>query len=135
MSGGQQQRVYIAQVLAREADLLILDEPTAGLDAGSAERYLQVVQEELQRGASVATATHDIGEAMTFDKAILLAGRVVAYGLPRDVLNADRLEAFGIALRGIPHNVIRTSCPPRTRTATEGAVRPARQCRLASAAS
>jgi ABC-type Mn2+/Zn2+ transport system ATPase subunit len=105
MSGGQQQRVYIAQVLAREADLLILDEPTAGLDAGSAERYLQVVQEELQRGASVATATHDIGEAMTFDKAILLAGRVVAYGLPRDVLNADRLlEAFGIALRGIPHN-------------------------------
>ena len=104
LSGGQQQRVYLAQVLAREADLLIHDEPTAGLDAGSTERYLQVVREETERGVSVATATHDIGEALACDQAILLARRVIAYGKPSDVLNADRLlEAFGIALRGIHH--------------------------------
>ena len=40
LSGGQQQRVYLAQVLARRADLIVLDEPTAGLDAGGRELYL-----------------------------------------------------------------------------------------------
>ena len=44
------------------------------------------------------------GEALACDQAILLARRVIAYGKPSDVLNADRLlEAFGIALRGIHH--------------------------------
>jgi ABC-type Mn2+/Zn2+ transport system ATPase subunit len=104
LSGGQQQRVYLAQTLAREADFLILDEPTAGLDAGSSERYLQVVQEELARGAAVATATHDISEALLCDQAILLARRVIAYGVPSEVLNAERImDAFGIALRAVPH--------------------------------
>lgn len=42
LSGGQQQRTYLAQVLAHQADLLILDEPAAGLDAGGRELYLQL---------------------------------------------------------------------------------------------
>jgi ABC-type Mn2+/Zn2+ transport system ATPase subunit len=104
LSGGQQQRVYLAQVLAREADLIVLDEPTSGLDAGSSARYQQLVQEELARGAAVVVATHDIGDALVADQAILLAGRVVAAGAPADVLSAERLmAAFGIALRAVPH--------------------------------
>lgn len=104
LSGGQQQRVYLAQVLARQADLLVLDEPTSGLDAGSSERYLQVVQEELARGAALVTATHDISEALRCDQAMLLARRVIAQGPPTQVLRADRLmEAFGIALRAVHH--------------------------------
>src|SRR5690606_27726154 len=42
LSGGQRRRVHLAQALAREADLLVLDEPTAGLDAGGREAYLEV---------------------------------------------------------------------------------------------
>jgi ABC-type Mn2+/Zn2+ transport system ATPase subunit len=103
LSGGQQQRVFLAQVLARRADLIILDEPTAGLDAGGRERYLQAFAGELERGAALVTSTHDIGEAVEYDQVLLLAGRVVALGPGREVLTADRLlETFGILLRD-PH--------------------------------
>ena len=104
LSGGQQQRVYLAHALAREADLLLLDEPTAGLDAGTLERYAELVRDELARGAAVVTATHDVRDAARCDQAILLAGRVVAAGSPQDVLSAERLvDAFGIALLAVPH--------------------------------
>jgi ABC-type Mn2+/Zn2+ transport system ATPase subunit len=103
LSGGQQQRVFLAQVLARRADLIVLDEPTAGLDAGGRERYLQAFAGELERGAALVTSTHDIGEAVEYDQVLLLARRVVALGPGRDVLTADRLlETFGILLRD-PH--------------------------------
>lgn len=99
LSGGQQQRVYIAQVLARHADLLILDEPTAGLDAGAREIYREAVQNELYRGASVITATHDIQEAMDCDQTMLLAGKVVAIGRGKDIITAQTLlETFGIVI-------------------------------------
>jgi ABC-type Mn2+/Zn2+ transport system ATPase subunit len=103
LSGGQQQRVYLAQVLARRADLIVLDEPTAGLDAGGREQYLQAFAAELERGATLVTSTHDIAEAVEYDQVLLLARRVVALGPGRDVLTADRLlDTFGILLRD-PH--------------------------------
>jgi ABC-type Mn2+/Zn2+ transport system ATPase subunit len=103
LSGGQQQRVYLAQVLARRADLIVLDEPTAGLDAGGRERYLQAFAAEIARGAALVTSTHDISEAVEYDQVMLLAGRVVALGPGREVLTADRLlDTFGILLRD-PH--------------------------------
>jgi ABC-type Mn2+/Zn2+ transport system ATPase subunit len=103
LSGGQQQRVYLAQVLARRADLIILDEPTSGLDAGGRERYLEAFAGELARGAAIVTATHDIAEAIEYDQVLLLARRVVALGPGAEVLTADRLlETFGILVRD-PH--------------------------------
>ena len=99
LSGGQQQRVYIAQVLARHADLLILDEPTAGLDAGAREIYQEVIRNELRRGASVITATHDIQEAMDCDQTMLLARKVIAIGRGKDIITAQTLlETFGIVM-------------------------------------
>lgn len=104
LSGGQQQRVFLAHVLAREADLLMLDEPTAGLDAGAIERYGDIMREEIARGAAVVTATHDVRDAARASRVILLAGRVVASGSPGLVLTPERLsEAFGIELLAVPH--------------------------------
>ena len=99
LSGGQQQRVYISQVLARQADLLILDEPMAGLDAGAREIYQEAIRNELRRGASVITATHDIQEAMDCDQAMLLARKVIAIGRGKDIITAQSLlETFGIVV-------------------------------------
>lgn len=103
LSGGQLQRVYLAQVLARRAALIVLDEPTAGIDAGGRELYLVAFAEELRRGAAIVTATHDIAEAVEFDQVLLLARRVVALGRGHDVLTPDRLmETFGIVIQD-PH--------------------------------
>ncbi len=99
LSGGQQQRVFIAQTLARQADILILDEPAAGLDAGAQEVYQQAVRDELCRGASVVIATHDIQEAMDCTLAMLLAHKVIAYGCGKEVITPQALlETFGITI-------------------------------------
>jgi zinc/manganese transport system ATP-binding protein len=66
LSGGQQQRTLLAQGLARDADLLLLDEPTTGLDAESALRIRAVLREEAARGVAVVCVSHDpavIGDA------------------------------------------------------------------------
>jgi ABC-type Mn2+/Zn2+ transport system ATPase subunit len=104
LSGGQQQRVFLAQVVARHADVLVLDEPTTGLDMAGRAAYRSVVDSALARGAAVITATHDIADAQTCGQVLLLAGRIVAQGAPQHVLTADHLlEAFGIALQSVDH--------------------------------
>ena len=102
LSGGQQQRVYLAQVLAHRAELLILDEPTTGLDAGGRDLYLHAMAGELARGASLVMATHDIHEeAAICQQAALLARRVVAVGPTETVLTPEALrETFGLILDG-----------------------------------
>ncbi len=102
LSGGQQQRVYLAQVLAHRADLLVMDEPTAGLDVGGRERYLKAIKDELCRGASIVVATHDVqDEAALCHQVMLLAHRVVALGPPDKVLTPQALlETFGIVIGG-----------------------------------
>lgn len=102
LSGGQQQRTYLAQVLAHQADLLVLDEPATGLDAGGRELYLHAINNELYRGASIITATHDIQEeAALCHQVLLLARKVVALGAPQEILTPDALlETFGIVVTG-----------------------------------
>jgi ABC-type Mn2+/Zn2+ transport system ATPase subunit len=102
LSGGQQQRTFLAQVLAHRADLLVLDEPTAGLDAGGRDLYLQAIYNEICRGASIVSATHDIQEEATIcNQVMLLARRVVAIGPPQSVLTPEALlETFGIVVAG-----------------------------------
>lgn len=59
LSGGQRQRVLLAQAIVRNASILLLDEPTTGLDADSREQTRAILAEEAARGAAVAVVTHD----------------------------------------------------------------------------
>lgn len=103
LSGGQRQRVHIAQALAWRADLLVLDEPTSGLDVAGAALLAAALAAERARGAAVVTCTHDIRDAARADRALLLAGRVVAAGPPGEVLTRDALmETFGLVLGELP---------------------------------
>ncbi|MFB7892937.1 zinc ABC transporter ATP-binding protein AztA [Microbacterium sp. NPDC056044] len=79
LSGGQRQRALLAQGLARGADVLLLDEPTTALDADSAERILDAVRAEADRGAAVVCVSHDHALIDAADLVVRLeAGRVVA---------------------------------------------------------
>lgn len=79
LSGGQRQRTLLAQGLARGADLLLLDEPTAALDTESGERIHAAISAEARRGAAVVCVTHDEDVIARADRVIRLdAGRIVA---------------------------------------------------------
>lgn len=93
LSGGQRQRVLVAQGLAQAGEVLLLDEPVSGLDVASAERISAIVAEERAAGHTVVVATHDLAEAAAADRAVLLAGRLVAAGDPTDVLCRRHLAA------------------------------------------
>lgn len=99
LSGGQRQRVLVAQALAAEPGLLLLDEPITGLDLPSQERILELVAELTAAGTTVVLSTHHLGEARRMDRVVLLAGCVLAVGTPPEVLQPERLaEAFGSRL-------------------------------------
>jgi ABC-type Mn2+/Zn2+ transport system ATPase subunit len=96
MSGGQRQRVFVAQGLAQEADVLLLDEPTAGLDMVSAEAIREVIEQERAAGRFVLVATHDLDDARRADFVVLLNGHVVAAGSPEVALSPECLRtAYG----------------------------------------
>jgi ABC-type Mn2+/Zn2+ transport system ATPase subunit len=99
LSGGQQQRVYMAQVLARQADLIVLDEPTSSLDASGRDLFSHIMNEERNRGAMIVVATHDIQLAAECNQAMLLAHEVVAVGPGEEILTPEALlKTFGIVL-------------------------------------
>lgn len=99
LSGGQRQRVFVAQGLAQEADLLLLDEPTTGLDVLSREAIGRAVADEVARGATVVVTTHDIAEAHRADHVVLMARRVHTEGPPTTALHPERLaDAYGIGV-------------------------------------
>lgn len=97
LSGGQRQRVYVAQGIAQDHTLLLLDEPLTGLDITSARTIDAIIHEEPQHGCSVILTTHDLEEARAADHVILTGGRVIASGPPQEVLTPERLaEAYGL---------------------------------------
>ncbi len=99
LSGGQRQRVFVAQGLAQDHDLLLLDEPLTGIDLPTAQAIDEVIHDELTRGCTVIMTTHDLSEAQVADHVLLLAGRVVAAGPPGEVLAPRHLaDAYGASL-------------------------------------
>nr|WP_246574605.1 zinc ABC transporter ATP-binding protein AztA [Streptomyces genisteinicus] len=92
LSGGQRQRTLIAQGLAQGSDLLLLDEPTTGLDPEAGERITDLLAGLAGDGVTVVQATHDLGAARSAGDCLLLHdGRLVAQGAPQDVLTVSAL--------------------------------------------
>jgi ABC-2 type transport system ATP-binding protein len=87
LSVGNQRRLALALAIAHQPALVLLDEPTAGLDVASRTELHAVVRELAARGAAVLLATHDMAEAEKIaDRVcILVQGRVVAEGTPREI--------------------------------------------------
>lgn len=80
-SRGQRQRVALARALLHEPSLILLDEPTAGLDAASVGRLMRVIEEEVGRGAAVVVVTHEpAGFPSGADRIVLERGRLVSGG-------------------------------------------------------
>ncbi len=99
LSAGQRQRVFVAQGLIQGADLLLLDEPLTGLDMVSRARIEAAVEGQLAAGVTVVATTHDVAEASRAGHVLLVAGRVLAAGIPAEALRPDRLaEAYGMSM-------------------------------------
>jgi len=96
LSGGQQQRTHLAQVLTRQAEILLLDEPTAGLDINGRKLVADLIASERARGVTVVMATHELQDAENANTVMLLAQRVVSIGPPDVALRDEYLrECFG----------------------------------------
>lgn len=103
LSGGQFQRVLLARALLDKPDLLILDEPTTGLDQpGSADFYQQIEDVRRETGAAVLMVSHELHVVMSAsDRVVCLNGHVCCHGTPEIVASAPEYRAlFGSGTHG-----------------------------------
>lgn len=105
LSGGQQQRVFIARALFSEPDLLLLDEPTSGVDVRTRHEILHLLGELNAAGLAVVLSTHDLnGIAAHLPTVVCLHTTVIGAGRPIDVLTPEVLErTYGAPMDVLEH--------------------------------
>lgn len=94
LSGGQQQRVFLARALAQAADIYLLDEPFAGVDAATEKAIISVLKSLRAEGKTVVVVHHDLATvADYFDNVFLINTRKIAEGPVAEAFTADTLQA------------------------------------------
>lgn len=105
LSGGQQQRVFLARALAQRPQLLVLDEPTSGVDVRTRHEVLHVLDDLHRDGIAIALTTHDLnGLAAHLPRLVCFNHSVIADGPPLAVLRSDVLErTYGAPMDVLEH--------------------------------
>ena len=94
LSGGQQQRVFLARALVQDADLYLMDEPFASVDAATEQAIVEVMQTLRNSGSTLVVVHHDLQTlAEYFEHVVLLNMRVIASGPISETLTEDHLRA------------------------------------------
>ncbi|MCC6147135.1 MAG: metal ABC transporter ATP-binding protein [Anaerolineaceae bacterium] len=114
LSGGQQQRVFLARAIAQQPHILLMDEPFTGVDIGTQETALNLLEELHKQGVTVMVSTHDLNMAAERFKLVLLLNRtMIAFGPPSDVLTPEKIRtAFGGKVLFINGAVVVDECCP-----------------------
>ncbi|MEZ5003758.1 MAG: metal ABC transporter ATP-binding protein [Chitinophagales bacterium] len=97
LSGGQQQRVFLARAMAQQADLYLMDEPFAGVDASTESSILELLSTMRNEGKTIIVVHHDLQTAKDyFDHIVLLNTRLIAAGPVEEVFTPQHLQdAYG----------------------------------------
>jgi ABC-type Mn2+/Zn2+ transport system ATPase subunit len=105
LSGGQQQRMFVARALLRRPELLLLDEPTSGVDVISRHDMLHLLGELNEEGVAILLTTHDLnGVAAHLPRLVALNGTVIATGTPHEVITGAVLEqVYGAPMEVLEH--------------------------------
>jgi ABC-type Mn2+/Zn2+ transport system ATPase subunit len=105
LSGGQQQRVFVARAMLRRPRLLLLDEPTSGVDVRTRHDVMHLIHELHHDGLAVVLTTHDLnGIAAHLPRLVCLNREVIATGRPQDVITPEVLErTYGAPLEVLSH--------------------------------
>ena len=124
LSGGQRQRAWLAMVLAQNAPVVLLDEPTTYLDISHQVELMDLMCELAAEGKTVITVLHDINQACRYAEhvAVMHGGRLVAAGTPAAVINAQLMrEVFEVQVQIINEPVSGTPmCVVEKSTRTHG---------------
>jgi len=93
LSGGQQQRVFLARALAQEADLYLMDEPFAGVDAATERAIITLLHEMRDAGKTILVVHHDLPTAENyFDMLLLLNMRLIGFGPTKEMFTQENLQ-------------------------------------------
>jgi ABC-type Mn2+/Zn2+ transport system ATPase subunit len=106
LSGGEQQRVFLARALIRRPNILLLDEPTSGVDHNTQEKILNILMSLSLAGMTIIMATHDLsGIATRLQWVVCMNKRIIAEGYPREVLtDRNLLKTYGLGSNGDNNN-------------------------------
>lgn len=93
LSGGQQQRILIAKSLASESELLILDEPTTGIDDKSKNMFFNILKKLTKRGIAVIIVSHDIDVVLNLVTRVIHLNKKILYDGPPNEFKIDKYLA------------------------------------------